>query len=65
MSDPGVERDLDQDFINAQSGDHEPDNQPVENDEDRPAADDPDTEPDDDVPDDQRVVYLDPDPEND
>jgi len=61
MSDSGVERDLDDDFISAQSGDYEPEIDPFEDEDERSINDEFDDDLDDKFPDDARVVYLDDD----
>ncbi|TAM67661.1 MAG: hypothetical protein EPN48_13620 [Microbacteriaceae bacterium] len=61
MSDSGVGRDLGDDFISAQSGDYEPEDDPFEDEDERAIDDEFDDDFDDEFPDDERVVYLDDD----
>ncbi|WP_308468335.1 hypothetical protein [Rathayibacter soli] len=65
MSDSGVERDLDDDFISAQSGDYEPADDPFEDEDERAIDEEFDDDFDDEFPDDERVVYIDDDDELD
>jgi hypothetical protein len=63
MSDSDVAGDLDDEFIHAQDGEYEPEDEPLEDDE-RSIDDDLDEDSDDEFPDDDRIVVLDDDPDD-